>query len=225
MKWGPHERSVALEQFRLNPSHFHGLSYDGSDLLKRKTFTHAGDNAQLKADLVHIVQNWDKVVAGTDASPSGADVPPCPVSFNPAEAQDALRIEKEYEEMVSQLSQIRGAIGVSVDEWTSNEMFEVAVARAREFKKMAIDSVSDEFSIRKWRRNIGRLMISTRVSRYLGYYRMFVIIFHGCPLKIRLYNKTQSVMRGLNILSQLETHERRRSKSNVAPTYKIIFKT
>lgn len=156
-----HERSAALEQFRrrhlhfyylgftqrFNPSHFHALTYEGSHLLKRKTFTHAGNpwegnNAELKADLVHIVQHWDKVVNDTDAEDTGI-VSPCPISFDATEAEDALRIEKEYEETDSQLSTIRNAIGVSIDGWTSNEMYEDAVARAKEFKKMAIDSVSD----------------------------------------------------------------------------------
>ncbi|KAK2764467.1 hypothetical protein FQN54_009162 [Arachnomyces sp. PD_36] len=164
LEMNPDERSAALERFRrrhlhfyylgftkrFNPSHFHGLTYDGS-VLKRKAFTHAGNpwegnNAQLKADLVHIVQNWDSIVApaGANASSSSeCNVPPCPISFSPSEAQDALRIEREYEETDSQLSQIRDAIGVNVDGWTSNEMFEEAVARAKEFKKMAINSVSD----------------------------------------------------------------------------------
>ncbi|EEH04098.1 phosphotransferase enzyme family protein [Histoplasma capsulatum G186AR] len=160
-----HERSTALEQFRrrhlhfyylgftqrFNPSHFHALDHDRSHLLKRKTFTHAGDpwegnNIQLKADLVHMVQNWDKVVTSADAEGGGgtdAVVPPCPITFDLSEAQDTLRIEKEYEKTDSQLSLIRDAIGVSIDGWTSNEMFEDAIARAKEFKKMAIDSVSD----------------------------------------------------------------------------------
>lgn len=165
----PRARSAALEQFRrrhlhfyylgftqrFNPSHFHALDCEDSHLLKRKTYTHAGDpwegnNVQLKADLVHIVQNWDKVVTGcTDVEgTSGTEtdtsvLPPCPVSFDSSEVQDTLRIEKEHKETDSQLSLIRDAIGVSVDGWTSNEMFEDSVERAKEFKKMAIESVSD----------------------------------------------------------------------------------
>ncbi|KAI1908827.1 hypothetical protein LOZ61_005346 [Ophidiomyces ophidiicola] len=161
----PHGRSAALEQFRrrhlhfyylgftqrFNPCHFNALDSDSSHLLKRKTFTHAaypweGNNAQLKADLVHVVQNWGNVVACTESQRmDNADrcTPKCPVKFDPLEAQDVLRIEKEYEEMDNQLSRIRDAIGVSADGWTSTETFDDAVARAHEFKIMAIGSVSD----------------------------------------------------------------------------------
>ncbi|KAI1937474.1 hypothetical protein LOZ57_006594 [Ophidiomyces ophidiicola] len=161
----PHGRSAALEQFRrrhlhfyylgftqrFNPCHFNALDSDSSHLLKRKTFTHAaypweGNNAQLKADLVHVVQNWGNVVACTESQRmDNADrcTPKCPVKFDPLEAQDVLRIEKEYEEMENQLSRIRDAIGVSADGWTSTETFDDAVARAHEFKIMAIGSVSD----------------------------------------------------------------------------------
>jgi GH18 family chitinase len=94
------------------------------------------------------VQNWRTVVAcANDQQVEDGDdsTSQCPVTFDPLEAQDALRIEKEYEEMDTEFSRIRDAIGVSVGGWTSNETFEDAIARAQEFKKMAIGSVSDKF--------------------------------------------------------------------------------
>ncbi|KAM5453108.1 hypothetical protein MaudCBS49596_002884 [Microsporum audouinii] len=160
-----HERSSALEMFRrrhlhfyylgftqrFNPCHFSALNSDSSQLLKRKTFIHAaspweGNNAQLKADLVHIVKNWNTIVACAEDQQVGNanwHTPQCPVTFDPLEAQEALRIEREYEEMDTQLTRIRDAIGVSVDGWTPNETFKDAVEREQEFKKMAIASVSD----------------------------------------------------------------------------------
>ncbi|KAF3484439.1 protein kinase subdomain-containing protein [Arthroderma uncinatum] len=161
----PAKRSAALETFRrrhlhfyylgftqrFNPDHFNALDLDSSRLLEQKTYSHAaspweGNNAQLKADLVRIIQNWNTVVACAESQQVGNDdscTPQCPVTFDPVEAQDALRIEGQYEEMDTQLSRIRDAIGVSVDGWTLNETFEDTVARAQEFKMMAIASVSD----------------------------------------------------------------------------------
>ncbi|KAK2765652.1 hypothetical protein FQN54_008508 [Arachnomyces sp. PD_36] len=165
----PDERENALEQYRrrhvhfnylkftklYNPSHIHALSYDGCDLLKPKTFTHAGDpwegnNAQLKADLVHIVQNWAKVIAESDipaqgTSPPDSTVPDCPISFDPSEADEALHIEKEIEEIDSSIAQIRGAIGIGADGWTPNELFDNTVAQLDKVKKMSIDSLDNKF--------------------------------------------------------------------------------
>ncbi|KAI1942030.1 hypothetical protein LOZ66_001511 [Ophidiomyces ophidiicola] len=169
----PHGRSAALERFRRRHLHFYYLGF--THLLKRKTFTHAaypweGNNAQLKADLVHVVQNWGNVVACTESQRmDNADrcTPKCPVTFDPLEAQDVLRIEKEYEEMDTQISRIRDSIGVSADGWTSTETFDDAVARAHEFEIMAIGSVSDkkfdqEMTEKHWPFD----MTSMKMSRY-----------------------------------------------------------
>ncbi|EFQ99340.1 protein kinase subdomain-containing protein [Nannizzia gypsea CBS 118893] len=162
---GPYERSAALEQFRrrhlhfyylgftqrFNPCHFNALDSDPSQRLKQKTYTHAsypweGNNAQLKADLIRVTQNWNTIVTCGDNQRVGNGsecIPQCPVTFNPVEAQEVLGIEKEYEDMDTELSRIRDAIGVSVDGWTSNETFDDSVAREKVFKDMAIASVSD----------------------------------------------------------------------------------
>ncbi|PGG99342.1 hypothetical protein AJ80_09380 [Polytolypa hystricis UAMH7299] len=153
------ERSAALEQFRrrhlhfyyrgftqmLSPSHLRALEYGsgGSHLLKRKIFTNAGnpwegDNAQL-------IAGTDDTAAAAEGSSSNNDIPPpCLISFDSSETQDALRIVKEHEEIDGQLSFIRNAIGVSSEGWTSNEMFEDAVARSRAWRELAVETAKDD---------------------------------------------------------------------------------
>ncbi|PGG97478.1 hypothetical protein AJ80_09697 [Polytolypa hystricis UAMH7299] len=160
------DRATALEQFRRrhlhfhylefsqssNPLHFYALHYDGGGRVADRAFTYAGDpwdgnNNYLKADLVHILQNWDIFMRDTGAGATpGVDivVPPCPVKFDPAEAEETLRITEDYQETESDFSLVLGGIGVGVDGWTTNEMFEGAVARLKEARKVNFDSIRND---------------------------------------------------------------------------------
>lgn len=152
------ERAVSLEQFRrrqlhfyylgftkrFNKPHFHALAQEDTRLLKRKTFIHAGDpwegnNIPLKADLIHITRFWGDFSKTRDGT-----VPPCPIFFDTAEAEECLRIEKSQEETDTQLDQIRGMLGIGLDGWTSHKEYENAVAQARYIKDAALGYLETE---------------------------------------------------------------------------------
>lgn len=88
--------------------------------------------------MVRVSQNWNVVVICADNKQrvdiTNKYMPQWPVTFDSAEAQEVL-IEQEYVDIDTQLSRIRDAIGVGVDDWTLKETFDDAVASAKEFKR------------------------------------------------------------------------------------------
>ncbi|KAH0842096.1 phosphotransferase family protein [Fonsecaea pedrosoi] len=154
------ERSEALERFRRRHLHFFYLGFTQrfnkahyeildrrTDLLTRKIFSHAGEpwegnNIPLKADLIYIMQIWEKIM--NENGYFGKGIPSCPISFTELDIQRTIDILLQQEDIDTQLEKIQNAIGINADGWTSNEEYEEAVGRAKLIKMQALASLDSE---------------------------------------------------------------------------------
>ena len=164
------EHAEALENFRRRHLHFFYLGFTQrfnqahfevldrrTDLLTRKIFSHAGEpwegnNVPLKADLIHITRIWRELM--DDNGYSGKTIPACPISFSEPDVQHTIDILQQQEEIDTQLENIRNAIGINTDGWTSKEEYEGAVERARLIKKQGLESLDTddekEMTLKHW---------------------------------------------------------------------------
>ncbi|KAF5863007.1 Phosphotransferase enzyme [Aspergillus alliaceus] len=129
----------------LNPLHGLALSQDLS-VLKRKLFCRAsepwkGDNVSLKADLIHLAQNWGKL----SSSSSSTNASVCPISYPNDEASECLDLNAEQIESDEQLQICRNYIGVGPDGWLPSDQYEFSKQRERKLKDIALEGAeSDE---------------------------------------------------------------------------------
>jgi hypothetical protein len=72
------------------------------------------------------------------------DTPLCPISFTDSDVQHTINILQQQEDIDTQLENIRNAIGISTDGWTSKEEYEGAVGRAELIKKQGLESLDTE---------------------------------------------------------------------------------
>ena len=154
------ERAEAMERFRrrhlhffylgftqkLNPAHFEALDRR-MDLLTRKTFNHAGapwegNSIPLRADLIHLTQTWQVLM--DENGYDGEAMPLCPISFTETDIHDTLTILEDQEETDTQLENVRNAIGVTADGWTSNEEYEGTLVRAKLMKEQGVEGLDTE---------------------------------------------------------------------------------
>ncbi|KIX92545.1 uncharacterized protein Z520_11721 [Fonsecaea multimorphosa CBS 102226] len=154
------ERAEALERFRQRHLHFFYLGFTQrfneahfeildrrTDLLTRKTFSHAGEpwqgnNIPLKADIIYITRIWEEIL--NENGYSGAAIPLCPVSFTELDVQRTINILLQQEDMDTQLKKIRDAIGISRDGWASNAEYDQVVQLAKLIKMQALASLDSE---------------------------------------------------------------------------------
>ncbi|KAK6365426.1 hypothetical protein LTR64_008795 [Lithohypha guttulata] len=131
---------------RFHPAHFEALNRR-TDLLTRKLVNHAGEpwegnNIPLKSDLIHITQVWRELLE--DNGYDQETLPSCPISFTEADVQKTIGILGQQEDTDTQLSDVRDAIGITVDGWTSNEEYDNAVEHARLIKRQGLESLDTE---------------------------------------------------------------------------------
>ncbi|KAL4961582.1 uncharacterized protein BDV14DRAFT_203617 [Aspergillus stella-maris] len=124
-------RASVLEYFRRRHTHFFYLAFTQrfnedhfsarehpTNMFTRRIFSHAGapwegNNVPLQADLVLVTRAWDKY-----------SHQPYPISLSLEEAESIMRLQDTQEDVDLDLKRARGAIGISVDGWTSNEHYE-----------------------------------------------------------------------------------------------------
>ena len=75
---------------------------------------------------------------------SGKAIPPCPVSFAELDVQHTIDVLLQQEDIDTQLENIRNAIGINADGWTSNAGYEEAVEQAKVIKMQALASLDSE---------------------------------------------------------------------------------
>ncbi|GAQ10811.1 hypothetical protein ALT_8132 [Aspergillus lentulus] len=96
---------------KFNDDHFSACTVD-EVVLKPQLFQHAGDpwegdSVTLKADLIRVVQNWERLYAST--------VSVCPLHYSPEEIDECLRLEEEQRLADDDMEKSRNCLGVSGD--------------------------------------------------------------------------------------------------------------
>ncbi|KAL5394805.1 hypothetical protein PMIN06_008576 [Paraphaeosphaeria minitans] len=132
---------------KLNPTHYDALAYDFS-ILRRKLFDHAscpweGDNVTLKADLIHLLENWSRIAA-PEPSASGDTKAPCPISFTKDEMTKCRRLNAAQLEADEQLKACRDVIGVGPEGWVPKGHYERTKQRAIKLKADALEAAESE---------------------------------------------------------------------------------
>ncbi|KAI9709971.1 MAG: hypothetical protein M1820_003049 [Bogoriella megaspora] len=128
---------------RFNKAHMDAYLTSGL-LFKRRLFDHAGapwegNNVSLKADLVLASKNW----AGLAGHEDDGNLPPCPITFLPDEAEDCLQLHSRLSERDAEMENIRESIGIGSDGWVPNEGYGHAVDRNKYIKQQVIDSAEN----------------------------------------------------------------------------------
>ncbi|RAL13147.1 aminoglycoside phosphotransferase family protein [Aspergillus homomorphus CBS 101889] len=106
----------------LNPLHQAALTCDLGVL--RRSLCHQaaapwdGDNVTLKADLIQLGMNWDRI-----ARPEEADST-CPIEYGQEEVSECLQLNNVQVEMEEQERLSREALGVGSEGWVSPERYE-----------------------------------------------------------------------------------------------------
>lgn len=131
---------------RFNEAHFEILDRR-TDLLTRKIFSHAsepweGNNVPLRADLALISRIWPELM--DENGYSGSALPSCPISFTEPDVKNTIKTLQQQEEVDTQVENIRNAIGISADGWTTKEEYEGAVERAKLIKKRGLENLDTE---------------------------------------------------------------------------------
>lgn len=119
---------------KFNDDHFSACTEDDV-VLKQQLFQHTGDpwegdSVTLKADLIRVVQNWERLYAST--------VSVCPLHYSPAEIDGCLRLEEEQRLADDDMEKSRNCLGVSGDGWVPTERYSEAKKMSEKFKAEAI---------------------------------------------------------------------------------------
>ncbi|KAF2866274.1 kinase-like domain-containing protein [Massariosphaeria phaeospora] len=129
---------------RSNRLHWQALQQDKA-LLKRSVYEHAGNpweglSTHLQLDIALVSQNWSKIA---QVGPDGT-IPPCPVAISEEETRRRLALDESLREVDVEMQRIRDVLGVGVDGWTSNELFEDAKEKAAMIKEEGLAGIEDE---------------------------------------------------------------------------------
>lgn len=90
------------------------------------------------------MQYWTKFTHGGGIGDVSTSPSPCPISFSDEEIEECLGIEEQQEEADAEMDKIRNIIGISVDGWTSHEMYKHAREQARFIKENALSYAENE---------------------------------------------------------------------------------
>ena len=126
------------ETARRNPLHWKAMTQNFS-MLKRKLYHHAtepweGDNVTLKADLIHLTQNWQDIAATSC----------CPVSFAEAEVAECLQLHDRQAEADQGLKTFEDIIGMGPEGWVPSELYEEVKQRSIKFRADTVDAAESE---------------------------------------------------------------------------------
>ncbi|EFR01039.1 serine/threonine protein kinase [Nannizzia gypsea CBS 118893] len=117
---------------RYNENHFRAMaSYSG--VMRSRPYDVAnrpweGDSTTLKATLINMASYWPGI-ASADMKDTQY-----PLQYSPEEAKKCLDIDAEQKTANSQMQNIRDAVGINVDGWVPNEMYEEATERMANIK-------------------------------------------------------------------------------------------
>lgn len=125
--------------------HYQAMMHEGA-LFRQQIYRDAaapweGDNISLRADLVRLAQNWDRLV------PSGS---PCPLHFSEEDIEwtlEAMNKQSEADESMRVLREI--LVGAGTDGWVSKERYSDALSKAAALKKDAIEDAEDDAELQE----------------------------------------------------------------------------
>lgn len=128
----------------LNPVHTIAMDHDLS-LMKGLIFNHAsnpwdGDMVSLKADLVYIAQNWDKLSNPSSGTKAGV----CPLEYSNGEANSWLMFNSWQIGGDAQILNFRNHIGCGPDGWVPLDGYDKAKQREMKFKETAFEGLKSE---------------------------------------------------------------------------------
>ncbi|OJJ96352.1 hypothetical protein ASPACDRAFT_34965 [Aspergillus aculeatus ATCC 16872] len=107
----------------LNPSHQAALTGDLGVLRRRLCHQAAvpwdGDNVTLKADLIQLTMNWDRLVRSEDADTSA-----CPIAYSQDEMNECLQLNTAQVGLNEQERLSREILGVGSEGWVAAERYE-----------------------------------------------------------------------------------------------------
>ena len=135
-----HLYTVATAKY--NPPHFRALRDPRlslhRELIRQAGLPWDGDLLSLQGALINIIQQWDN-----------SAVESCPISFSEDETRVALQEAEEWEAACADLGEIRDMIGIDLQGWVSNELFDEAVRENQrllryfaEHKGMEVDELT-----------------------------------------------------------------------------------
>ncbi|PYI32658.1 phosphotransferase [Aspergillus indologenus CBS 114.80] len=126
---------------KLNPSHQAALTGDLGVLRRRLCHQAAvpwdGDNVTLKAHLIQLTMNWDRLVRSEDA-----DAAACPVVYSQDEVNECLQLSTAQVELDEQKRLSREVLGVGSQGWVAAERYD-GVKACEEALKIDGLSVAD----------------------------------------------------------------------------------
>ena len=126
----------------LNPSHFHAMG--SHDLVMRNRLYDAagrpweGDSTSLKAELTRVSKLWHKIAS---SSPIKTQFP---VPYSDTEMKECLAIDEKQKTADSKMQAVRDFIGVNIDGWIPNGLYEEAVAKEEHIREQMIDAAETE---------------------------------------------------------------------------------
>ncbi|KAE8318371.1 kinase-like domain-containing protein [Aspergillus transmontanensis] len=128
----------------LNPIHTTALDH-GLSLMKGLVFNHAsnpwdGDMVSLKADLIYIAQNWDKLSNPSSGTKAGV----CPLEYSNDEANSWLMFNSRQIGGDAQILYFRNHIGCGPDGWVPSDQYDKAKQREMKFKETAFEELKSE---------------------------------------------------------------------------------
>lgn len=136
---------------RNNKPHFHAMGT--YDLVVRNRLYDAagrpweGDNTSLKAELVHASNYWPNIAT---SEMKGAGFP---VKYSEAEVTECLDIDVKQKNAAAQMQRLRDFIGVNIDGWVPNEMYDEARVKERYIKQQMLEAAETEDEKRELEEN------------------------------------------------------------------------
>ena len=113
-----------------NPRHFHALRFDPgahrAKLFAKAGYPWEGDNTSLRAQLMHTVANWSKLVSDHSSD--------CPISYLEHEVKECLALDAQQKSADRNMEALRDYLGVNMDGWVPNHHFEKSKETAASLK-------------------------------------------------------------------------------------------
>lgn len=126
----------------LNPTHFFAMR--SHDLVMRNRLYDAacrpweGDNVSLKAELIRVSKMWPMIAS--DATEKAHVT----VAYSDAEMEEYLALDEKQRVADSQMQKLRDFIGVNIDGWTPNSLYDEAVVKEKLVKQQMMDAADTE---------------------------------------------------------------------------------